>query len=98
MAASTALHDDITRIHTSLDAAQRQMRRARRRDTVAILVGLVSTSVATVLAGIPAASGTFVVGGWQLTCAITAGLTCVATITAAMRDLLRQHGPPAAHR
>jgi hypothetical protein len=78
-------------VRANLRAAEAQMSGIRRRDSAAIVVGIAATSVATVLAGVPAATEQFLAGGWQLTCAITAGLTATATITTTLRQ---QFGSP----
>jgi hypothetical protein len=78
-------------VRANLRAAEGQMSGIRRRDSAAIVVGIAATSVATVLAGVPAATEQFLAGGWQLTCAITAGLTATATITTTLRQ---QFGSP----
>ncbi len=90
-AAATPAAARLDLVRASLRAAESQMTRMRRRDSFAIIVGLGATSVATVLAGVPAATEQFLAGGWQLTCAVTAGLTATATVTTSLRQ---QFGSP----
>ena len=40
------------------------------------------------IAGVPGLTQVFIVDGWQLTCAVAAGLTGVATVTTGLRQQL----------
>ena len=76
----------LMRIRACREIAESALRRTRRRDSAAILVGLGATTGATLLAGVPAVTTQFLLDGWQLTCGVTAVLTAVATVTSGLRQ------------
>ena len=80
----------LMRVRACREIAEGALRRTRRRDSGAV-IGLGATTSATLLAGLPAVSTQFLLDGWQLTCAVTAVLTAVATVTTGLRQ---QFGSP----
>lgn len=69
-------------IHTSLLAAESHVRRLRRADAWAIVLGTVGSSLAAFLAGMTALKGRPLLDlSWVTTCGVAAGLSLVAGLS-----------------
>jgi hypothetical protein len=66
-----------TLVQDSLERAERHLRRVQRFEARALVVSLLASAAATVLAGVPAIANR-AAGGWRLTCALTAILAAGA--------------------
>lgn len=81
----------LVNVRESLRKAEGQSVRLRRGDSRFVYTSLVSSSAATVVAGLAAALGPVLGKGpsaWKLTCAVVAGLTACSTLLSGIHKQL----------
>ena len=76
------------RIQTSFEKATTQRKKLETQSTRFTVSGVILSSLATLVAGIPSILGQTIIGDWRLTCAIAALIALAATIVAGVQNLV----------